>query len=107
MFTKLFKKSHDPYELGGRWYKIRVSSGSAIIESDIEGVTINGTHLVLPAGYFINTFTVVYKGTPTKSSLFPQNIGVESSGQHYVSFTTSTLLQSLPPYIDLYIHCIS
>lgn len=39
MFTKLFKKSHDPYELGGRWYKIRVSfigGNISVIKSDIQ-----------------------------------------------------------------------
>ncbi len=107
MFTKLFKKSHDPYELGGRWYKIRVSSDSVIIKSDIEGVSISGTHVVLPAGYKIIAFNVVYKSTPTKASNFPQTSGVEASGQQFISFVSATLLQSLTPYFDLYIYCIS
>lgn len=38
MFTKLFNKSHDPYELKGRWYKMTISAGEdseTVIESDI------------------------------------------------------------------------
>jgi len=41
MFTKLFKKSHDPYELGGRWYKVVVDKPNAkVIESDLPEFTI-------------------------------------------------------------------
>ena len=38
MFTKLFSKSHDPYEMKGRWYKISVTPsevGFEFITTDI------------------------------------------------------------------------
>lgn len=48
LFTKLFNKSHDPYELKGRWYKIKgklnyVESGRLVSFSDISsdiGLTV-------------------------------------------------------------------
>ena len=42
MFTDLFKKSHDPYDLGGRWYKMRLKNdeSASIIISDIPELPI-------------------------------------------------------------------
>lgn len=36
MFTKLFTKSHDPYELGGRWAKFKIDRNTETIECDLE-----------------------------------------------------------------------
>lgn len=42
MFTQIFSKSHNPYELKGRWYKLSVEYNGAIyrlVSSDIPTVT--------------------------------------------------------------------
>lgn len=52
MFTKLFKKSHDPYELGGRWYKfssddLHASNPTFVCDDvfDPAGFTVSGSNL--------------------------------------------------------------
>ena len=38
MFTKLFSKSHDPYELKGRWYRVKMVNGS-VVDTDLPNCT--------------------------------------------------------------------
>lgn len=38
MFTKLFSKSYDPYELKGRWYRVKIVNGS-VVETDLPNCT--------------------------------------------------------------------
>ena len=39
LYTKLFKKSHDPYELKGRWYKLHVEINGNISSATVTGDT--------------------------------------------------------------------
>ena len=75
MFTKLFKKSHDPYELGGRWYRItyKITSSSSSTPTEYEFIhndlTANGIdhtmqlggttgYLVIPKKAIIDGFSL-------------------------------------------------
>lgn len=104
MFTKLFKKSHDPYELGGRWYKIRVNSDSTVV-SDLEGVTLSGSMLKMPTGYRIMRFDTLFKSTPTQSTNFPSQHGTDADGHDIIQITSSHVAR-WTPYLEIYVYCV-
>jgi len=107
MFTKLFKKSHDPYELGGRWYKVTVSSAGAILASDIEGVTIASSRINLPLPYKIIDNFIVYDGIPTRDITFGRGSGVgQTGGKNYISLPSTINMAAMSPSFDYYIRCI-
>jgi hypothetical protein len=109
MFTKLFKKSFDPYELGGRWYRFRVSSDGSIIESDIEGLTVEqlstNIRFMLPIDFCIIDVKDYYKNTPSSVATLGPSRGALANGVQFVQYLTSTL-GKLTPYVDIYAYCV-
>lgn len=108
MFTKLFKKSHDPYELGGRWYKISVHRNGDSLElahSDLPDLdaTLGGTLLfVFPLSYRIVDYQVVYttlsSGTTVSGT---PGIRLIDDGRQAISLSVSRLND-----FDIYVYLI-
>ena len=77
MFTKLFDKSHFPYELKGRWYKLTVSADPdtgylSVLKSDIPvfdedapafGYTIEDNIIFIINGYVLDCTFMTLSGS--------------------------------------------
>lgn len=119
MFTKLFKKSHDPYELGGRWYKIRIVSDDSgwsvdADHSDIyNGITCGGSEpsgrrIIIPASYGnVIQYSCVYGSNKySGASILGPTIGViyrETTGTSYSLLIPPSTVWS---YCDLYVFIV-
>lgn len=78
MFTKLFTRSHFPYELKGRWYKLTVSADEdtgylSVIKSDIPvfdedapafGYSVEDNILFVMNGYVLDYTYIALSGSP-------------------------------------------
>lgn len=121
MFTKLFKKSHDPYELGGRWYKISIDvdrSDFSIISSDIPkyewGDSVFGIGLAFESGEltFINCDVLeiipVLKSVTEGVCDYPAAYSGGYDGFKYYNFNLSTFTRSgsVVGTIDIYVYAI-
>lgn len=68
MFTRLFQKSHDPYDLKGRWYKVDYDPSGDSFNGDFKSNDIGvltastSTAFVLPSGYVVMDFIAIPKG---------------------------------------------
>lgn len=85
MFTKLFSKSHDPYEMKGRWYKISVTpseTGYEFINTDIP-VVDPSTYPNIPFGLVLNPSQPgvigLVKGIILDMKVIPLNFVLSSS----------------------------
>lgn len=85
MFTKLFGKSHDPYEMKGRWYKISVTpseTGYEFITTDIP-VVDPSTYPNIPFGLVLNPSRPgeigLVKGIILDMKVIPLNFVLSSS----------------------------
>lgn len=120
MFTKLFKKSHDPYELGGRWYKISIDADRedfSIISSDISlyelGDTVFNIGIVFETNEIIFVNCDILSIVPVPKSLtggdysLPANYRVEYDEFKYYNFSLYDFTNgSVSGKIDLYVYAI-
>ena len=119
MFTDLFKKSHDPYDLGGRWYKMRIQNESeniTVISSDIPkvpaGVTPDEFGYMLNDGPEYTTLNIAF-GTLTDFTVVPVDGNVEynsfeqrfTSSQFAISFISFNP-QNVTGTFDLYLYVV-
>ena len=98
MFTKLFTRSHFPYELKGRWYKFTVSTDAdtgylSVVKSDIPvfdedapafGYSVEDNILFVFNGYVLDATFMTLSGAVNSRGLYWTNeidpdIGVLSS----------------------------
>lgn len=119
MFTDLFKKSHDPYDLGGRWYKMRIQNESeniTVISSDIPevpaGVTPDEFGYMLNDGPEYTALNITF-GTLTDFTVVPVdgNFEYNSFEQRFMSspFAISSLSfkpQNVTGPFDLYLYVV-
>ena len=122
MFTKLFKKSHDPYELDGRWYRMRISfidENMSILKSDIP-VSQPGvfpTNMVYDASYNENIFKIhVVNGliidyiiNPIEGNLTIENISLSEDVPTGIPVNSSKFnmpLDSSTATVDIYLYIV-
>ena len=117
MFTKLFKKSHDPYELGGRWYKFEtddVHASSPVYKCDdifdpasftVSGsnffFTINKPNLTPIAAFVIRDFL---EGSTSSSGLTQGYTSTYKYVDGRTAFQASQLTST--GRLEVYIYCV-
>jgi hypothetical protein len=120
MFTKLFKKSNDPYELGGRWYKISINADRddfSIISSDISryewGDTVFNIGMLFENNdiTFVNcdvlSIVPVLKSVTNGTCSLPANYGGGYDGFNYYNFSLHDFTGgNVTGKIDLYVYAI-
>lgn len=105
MFTNLFKKSFNPYEIpGARWYTATIASDASIVSSDIDltHVTASGGvhYYFLPVGYRVIDVKYLYKGSATAAGNMTIGIRFEVDGNQ--GLMLSSTLARLTPDIEVY-----
>lgn len=108
MFTKLFKKSHDPYELGGRWYRIK-STPTRILESDLE-IDFTGSsssvQYILPAGYKVMEVNVLYEFAPGGTSPVNVSPSIRIMPDGRQGFYSTTVSKFVGEYFEIYMYAV-
>lgn len=107
MFTKLFQKSHDPYELGGKWCRIK-STPTSVLESDLVVEFTGSTSSVqytLPAGYKIMRVDLLYEFAPVGSAAVNVSPSIRILPDGRQAFY-STTLPKLAEYFEIYLYVV-
>ena len=123
MFTQIFSKSHNPYELKGRWYKISVDvdgSDFSLISSDIPQydwgdsafniamIFDRNTGEIIVANCDILSVVPVVKSITQGSCNFPADyrIAYDYFKYYYFDLVNFTQDGSVKGKIELYIYAI-
>lgn len=108
LFNKLFTKSHEPYELKGRWYKMTFTvndDGDFVINtSDIPAIDIQDVPHV-PFGYYVqpgNQKIMIFKGLVLDVKTIPVHGRFDSTGISFDSnMSNAPVPMSLIEFVNL------
>ena len=121
MFTDLFKKSHDPYDLGGRWYRMQLHNESesgvaSVISSDIpelspEEMPTSFGYLLQEEGDYIGVniafaTLVDFVVVPTSGSITYSDINSTFNGQFLPASYVGFYRPHFSGTVDLYLYLV-
>lgn len=98
LFTKLFERNHNPYDIpGARWYKFHLTSDGTtptLVSSDIPTATLSiSKRLRIPSGYKFVDYIAIFKSIAGNGSGYTKSV--------YFINADETLEIVLPP-VDRY-----
>lgn len=106
LFNKLFSRDKNPYELNGRWYKIRLESATIVAsKSDMEILPIIATqsvHITNPKYVAIDYVAVPDAGAALTNTSYHRVIDFRTNGEQYLTLPAASYLGSY----TLYVYCI-